>query len=489
MDQYKDIRYYYVEEGLSERAIARKLGISRNTVKKYKDGAVVPGQRQAAVRQSPVTGPVRQIVSGYLLEDAGAPAKQKQTAKRIWIRLKAEHNFQGSYSTIRALVRELKGTSQVYIPLQFDPGQAAQVDWGTAYAYIAGVKTKVQLFCMRLCNSGAIFVMAFPTQRYESLLAGHVEAFKFFSGVPRTLIYDNMRTVVKEGWGKHVKEEQAPFKLLKAHYVFGTRFCNPRSGNEKGLVENLVGFSRRNVMAPVPKVQSFAVLNAELLKHCLAYAKEHKIESRPAPVSTMLEIERQHLLPLPQALFDPAITTTAKVNRSALIRYDNSYYSVPARFVSQRLTVKAYSLRIELWYRGEKVALHQRSYEQNSYTYCLEHYLPVLEKKTRAARDAAPVKQSVDERIRNFGERLTDKDFVAVLKLAVDYGETAVIEAIELVASHNQYSYETVRFQLLQAINPTEIAQPIKVNSTLPTVQPVDLNQYDVLYRTVATNE
>ena len=96
VDQYKDIRYYYVEEGLSERAIARKLGISRNTVKKYKDGAVVPGQRQAAVRQSPVTGPVRQIVSGYLLEDAGAPAKQKQTAKRIWIRLKAEHNFQGS---------------------------------------------------------------------------------------------------------------------------------------------------------------------------------------------------------------------------------------------------------------------------------------------------------------------------------------------------------------------------------------------------------
>lgn len=489
VDQYKDIRRYYVEEGLSERAIAKLMGVSRNTVRKYKDGAVLPGQRKTAVRESPVTGPIREIVARYLEEDQGAPAKQKQTAKRIWTRLPVEHGFQGAYSTVRALVRELKGTSRAYIPLQFDPGQAAQVDWGTAYAHIAGVKTKVQLFCMRLCNSGAIYVMAFPTQRYESLLAGHVEAFKFFSGVPRTLIYDNMRTVVKEGWGKHVKKEQAPFKLLKAHYVFGTRFCNPNSGNEKGLVENLVALARRNVMSPMPKVESYAELNKLLLAHCVAYADEHKIENRPAPVGKMLEIERRHMLPLPEAMFDPAIAATAKVNRYALVRYDNSYYSVPARFAGQKLTVKAYPLRIEVWCKGERIALHQRTYEQNSYTYCIEHYLPVLEKKIRAVRDAAPVRQSVNESIRTFGEKLVDKDFVAVLKLAVDYGETAVIKAIEVVASHDQYSYEAVRFQLLQAINPTEIAKPIKVDSTLPTVRPVDLSQYDALYKAVATNE
>ncbi len=123
------------------------------------------------------------------------------------------------------------------------------------------------------------------------------------------------------------------------------------------------------------------------------------------------------------------------------------------------------------------------------YLVTIDHYLPVLEKKTRAVRDAAPVKQSVDERIRAFGEKLVDKDFVAVLKLAVEYGETAVIQAIELVASHNQYNYEAVRFQLLQTINPTKTAQPIKVSSTLPTVQPVDLSQYDVFYRAVGTNE
>jgi len=127
VDQYQNIRRYYAEEGLSERAIARLLGISRNTVSKYKSGEVLPGQRKQATRSSPVTGPVREIVLGYLAENESSPAKQQQHAKRIFDRLRIEHGFQGAYSTIRALVKELRGKSQVYIPLEFDPGQTAQV--------------------------------------------------------------------------------------------------------------------------------------------------------------------------------------------------------------------------------------------------------------------------------------------------------------------------------------------------------------------------
>lgn len=487
MDLYKDIRRYHEEEGLSERAIARLLGISRNTVRKYKAGAAMPGERKPTERKSPVTEPVRGIVLGYLAENDGAPAKQKQHAKRIWDRLRVEHGFQGAYSTVRALVRELKGTSQVYIPLQFDPGQAAQVDWGSAWAYIGGKKTKVELFCMRLCNSGSIFVMAFPTQRYESFLEGHVQAFEFFSGVPRTLIYDNLRTAVKEGWGKHVKEEQAPFKLLRAHHVFSTRFCNPRSGNEKGLVENLVSLCRRNVMAPMPKVASFAELNETLHRYCEAYL-DHKIQSRPEPVGKMLLVEQKHMLSLPQKRFDPAMTVTAKVNRHALVRYDKIYYSVPARLAGQVLTVKAYPLRVEVWHKGEKVAQHQRSYEQNHVEYRIEHYIPVLERKTRAVHDAAPVKRDVDKRIRAFGERLPDKDFVAVLKLAVDHGQAAVMSAIERAAGNEQYTYEAVRFQLLQDQNPTTHTPTIPVDPLLPTVKAVDLSQYDTLCKWAANN-
>ena len=240
---------------MSERAIAKHLGISRNTVAKYKDGAIIPGQREPLERKSPVTGPIEEIVLGYLAEDQSAPSKQKHTAKRIYERLCQEHGFTGGDSTVRVLVRKLRGTAQVYIPLQFDPGSAGQVDWGSAYVYLDGVKTKIELFCMRLCNSGGIFVMAFPTQRYESFFEGHVQALEFFGGAPKTLIYDNLRTAVKEGWGKHVKEQQTPFKLLMAHYVVSTRFCNPGKGNEKGLVENLVSLCRRNAMVHVPRVK------------------------------------------------------------------------------------------------------------------------------------------------------------------------------------------------------------------------------------------
>lgn len=488
MDQYQDIRRYHAEEGLSERAIAKLLGISRNTVSKYKNGEVIPGQRKRTTRLSPVTGPVREIVSGYLAENESSPVKQRQHAKRIWDRLRVEHGFQGAYSTIRALVRELKGTTQAYIPLQFDPGQAAQVDWGSAYAYIGGARTKIEVFCMRLCNSGGIFVMAYPTQRYESFLDGHVQAFSFFSGVPRTLIYDNLRTAVKAGWGKNVREEQAPFRLLKAHYVFGTRYCNPRAGNEKGLVENLVSLCRKNVLSPVPRVASFEELNATLRTYCLAYL-EHKIQSRPEPVGQMLRVEQQHMLTLPVTPFDPAIVAIHDVNRYSLVRHDGCSYSVPVKLVGQTATVKAYPLSIEIWHKGEKAAVHQRSYQPGHIAYKVEHYLPVLERKPRAVRDAAPVKRDVGERIRAFGEKLSDKDFVAVLKLAVDHGQDAVLQAIEQAQAQGQHTFEAVRFQLLQERNPTVSLSTVPVDPALPGVKAVDLRQYDVLCKGVANNE
>lgn len=488
MDQYQDIRRYYAEEGLSERAIAKLLGISRNTVSKYKNGEVLPGQRKQATRSSPVTGPVREIVLGYLAENESSPAKQQQHAKRIFDRLRIEHGFQGAYSTIRALVKELRGKSQVYIPLEFDPGQAAQVDWGSAYAYIGGVRTKVELFCMRMCNSGSIFVRAYPTQRYESFLDGHVQAFSFFAGVPRTLIYDNLRTAVKKGWGKNVREEQAPFRLLRAHYVFRSRYCNPRAGNEKGLVENLVSLSRRNVLSPAPRVSSFDELNETLRTYCLAYL-DHKIQNRPEPVGQLLQVEQQHMLPLPITPFDPAIAVTNKANRYSLVRHDNCYYSIPVRLAGQVITVKAYPLRIELWHKGEMVAEHQRSYQQSHIQYKVEHYLPALERKPRAARDAAPVKRNVSRSILAFGEGLSDKDFVAVLKLTVDHGEDAVLRAIEQVTAQGRHSAEAVRFQLMQDRNPSIPLTTVPVDPALPGVRPVDLSQYDVLCKGAATDE
>ena len=127
-EQYEDIRRLHKSEGLSGRRIVKLLGISRDTVSRYNNGEIVPGQRKPSERESPVTGPVKEMVLGYLAEDQAAPPKQKHTAKRIYERLCQEHGFTGAGSTIWALVRELRGTMWVSIPLQFDSGAAGQVD-------------------------------------------------------------------------------------------------------------------------------------------------------------------------------------------------------------------------------------------------------------------------------------------------------------------------------------------------------------------------
>lgn len=191
MSLYEQVRYLYGVEKLSQRAIARKLSISRNTVKRYCQGENVPWETKGRQYRRRVTGPVEEVVREWLAQDRTAPPKQRHTAERIYQRLVEEYGFAGASSTIRKLVRELRlEDTKAFIPLEFDPGEAAQVDWGEAVAYIDGQRTRVQIFCYRLCYSSAFYVAAFPAQRTEFFLAGHLQAFSFFGGVPRRLIYD-----------------------------------------------------------------------------------------------------------------------------------------------------------------------------------------------------------------------------------------------------------------------------------------------------------
>jgi len=248
VDQYQLIRHLFAVEGLSQREIARRLGISRNTVARYCEGRNVPWEGRFVENRNPraITPEVEAFVRRCLGEDKETnQPKQKHTAKRIYDRLCTEIGFRGGESTIRRLVREMKAKlPQVYLPLAFAPGEAAQADWGAGAVVMNGRKITANLFCIRLCFSCAPFVVAYPSQREEVFLEAHREAFEFFSGVPRALIYDNLKTAVKEGWGKTAREQEK-FLAFRAHYAYESRFCNLRKSHEKGLVENLVGYSRR----------------------------------------------------------------------------------------------------------------------------------------------------------------------------------------------------------------------------------------------------
>lgn len=266
---YKQIRKMRLD-GMSQRQIAATLHISRNTVKKYWDGDSIPWERKDYSREASVlTEDVVAFVRRCLDEDAQFKSrKQHHTAKRIYDRLVAERGFTGGETTIRRLVKELREKSQeAFVPLIFPAGDALQIDWGEATVYLSGVKTTVNLFCARLCYSGAPMVLAYRRQNEESFLDALVQVFRYFSGVPKRVIFDNGKVAVKDGFGAHARK-QAGYAALAAHYGFEAVFCNPASGNEKGLVEGLVGYIRRNVCVPVPKAESVEDLNRMLQEMC-----------------------------------------------------------------------------------------------------------------------------------------------------------------------------------------------------------------------------
>jgi len=233
VDQYKVIRHLYAVEGQSIRSISKTLGISRNTVKRYCLGEILPWEKRPKAERPKkvITEDVKEFVNQCFEQDKLAPKKQHHTARRIYERLRDEKGFMGAEPTVRYLVSRLRPKDpEVYIPLAFSPGEAAQIDWGAATVCIAGERTTAHLFCVRLCYSCAPFVMAFPVEREETFLEAHRMAFTYFGGVARTLAYDNLKTAVKEGWGKFAKEQDALI-AFRAHYAYETWYCNRSEGH------------------------------------------------------------------------------------------------------------------------------------------------------------------------------------------------------------------------------------------------------------------
>ena len=282
MEIYKQIRKMRLE-GMSQRQIAATLHISRNTVKKYWDGNSVPWERKVYSRQPCIlTREVVAFVKKCLEEDSRSKSKkQHHTAKRIYDRLVAEWGFTGGETTVRRLVKELREKQQeAFVPLAFPPGDALQIDWGEATVYLEGVKTTVNLFCARLCYSDAPIVLAYRRQNEESFLDAPVRVFQYFGGVPKHVIFDNGKVAVKDGFGAHARK-QAGYAALAAHYGFEAVFCNPASGNEKGLVEGLIGYIRRNACVPIPKAETIEDLNLMLEKKGIKYLSHQIQEKRP----------------------------------------------------------------------------------------------------------------------------------------------------------------------------------------------------------------
>jgi transposase len=254
VELYARVRHACHVEGVSQREAARRFGIDPKTVAKMLRHAVPPGYRRTKPPARPRLGAFTAAVDAILEADRAAPPKQRHTAKRIWQRLRDEHGFAGGYTTVKDYVRERRcRMREVFVPLAHPPGHA-QVDFGEAVAVIGGERCKVHLFCLDLPHSDACFVRAYPAERIEAFLDGHVAAFAFLGGVPRSILYDNTRLAVARILGAGERVRTRAFAELQSHHLFLDRFGRPG----KGKVEGLVGYARRNFLVPVPDVPGFA---------------------------------------------------------------------------------------------------------------------------------------------------------------------------------------------------------------------------------------
>src|ERR1700704_268716 len=162
---------------------------------------------------------------------------------------------------------------EVFVPLAHPPGHA-QVDFGECFGVIGGVRMKLHVFCFDLPHSDARFIKAYPAETTEAFLDGHVSAFAFFSGVPLSILYDNLKIAVARILGDGKRQRTRAFTELVSHYLFEDRFGRPGKGNDKGKVEALVKYSRANFLTSVPHAPSFEAVNAALELRCCARQAE-----------------------------------------------------------------------------------------------------------------------------------------------------------------------------------------------------------------------
>jgi transposase len=404
----------------------------------------------------------RARIEQWMESDKTAPPKQRHTAQRMFERLRDEHQFAGDEGTVRRFVAKLRAQQpqEAFMPLVFEAGEEAQVDWGEAKIIDNGTLRTVQLFCMRLSHSKASFVYPYERATMEAFLDGHVRAFEFFGGVPRRLAYDNLKSAVTHvGRGRERKLNER-FVQLRSFYLFETRFCNIESGNEKGDVENLVKRSQRTYLTPVPEVTGIAELAEKLEGDCRRDLQ--KVDDRQTQCrGELLEKERTSFLPLPWVPMRACREEATRASKQLLVRFDGNDYSVPTQHAHAACVVRGFVDRVEIEVNHEQVAVHARSYGQGEFVLDPLHYLKLLERKPGSLDNARPFKGalSTNSGQAQWGDELASmrkeleyrqpggagtREFIEILQLALAHPMEALKGAVGVCVNRRAYSVAAV---------------------------------------------
>ncbi|MGB9107085.1 MAG: IS21 family transposase [Telluria sp.] len=456
VDVYARVRRAVLVEGKSRRAVAREFGLARKTVSKMLEYSLPRGYRRQKPIRRPKLGPWLGVIDAILEDDQKRPKKQRHTAKRIFERLRAERGYTGGYTIVKDYVHARKiGGQEMFVPLTHTPGEG-QADFGQAVVVIAGVECKAHYFVMDLPHSDDCFMQAFPAETTEAFLEGHVRAFAYFSAVPTRILYDNTALAVARILGDGERQKTRAFSELQSHYLFAEKFGRPGKGNDKGKIENLVGYARRNFLVPIPHVSSWEELNTQLEADC-RQRRQRRLRGHTETIAERFERDCAAMLPLPAAPYEACEKVTARVSSLSLVRYRTNDYSVPTEYGHCQVLVKGYVHRVEIVCGSEVIARHERSYERETAVYDPLHYLALLEHKSRALDQAAPLagwqlpecfaqlRRLLEARLKKHAAR----EYIQVLRLLETFAVEEVTAAVADALRLGTISFDAVRHLVL----------------------------------------
>lgn len=389
MEQWARVRRKILVDGQSKRSVMSEEGLHWESLQKMLSHSRPPGYRRVSKRVRKIDAYVewiRQIME----TDREVPRKQRHTAKRIFDRLKTERGYCGGYTAVKEVVAEIKVMkSEVFVPLSHHPGEA-QVDFGHALVSVNGSLRKCPFFVMSLPYSDAFYVQVFERECTETFWEGHVRAFRYFEAVPSRISYDNSTVAVAQMLGGRQRKLTDGFLQLQSHYLFEEHFCLAARGNEKGVVEGMVRYTRSNFLVPVPQVRSLDELNARLEQSCRDDLKR-RLRGQGQRKAELLIEDVAAMRQLPCVAFEASRVQATRASNLSLVRFDCNDYSVPVRCAHREVVVKGDCESVRIYHQDQLIAGHRRIWEKEQVRFDPVHYLALLERKPGALDFARPL--------------------------------------------------------------------------------------------------
>ncbi len=484
---YAQIRRLFYAEHWRLNTIAAQLGVHHDTVQR-----VVESERflrtGTLVRPSaldPYKAFIRTTLEQY----------PRLRATRLWAMVR-ERGYPGSVIQVQRYVRTVRpaARSEAYLRLETMPGEQAQVDWGFfGKLRVGSTLRSLVCFVFVLAWSRACYARFALDQTLESFLRGHVEAFAALQGVPRIILYDNLKSVVLERVGDHIRFHPRLLEFA-GHYHYAPQPCAPYRGNEKGRAERFISFLRHAFFAARP-FRSVADLNAQLARWIAEVAHARPVPGRREQrVAEALAAEQPRLLPLPEHPFPCQLLRVVTSGKTPYIRFDGNDYSIPHPLIRRPLTLVAAEDRVRILDGTTEVARHPRSYDRGQRIEDDAHLAALVAEKRRAhelrgrdrVRQACSHADAFLEALARRGEPLT-RSTTQLLRLLDQVGATALDTALGEALTRGALSAVSVAHILDHRRRARRLPPPVDV--VLPDdprvrdlrVTPHALSAYDTL--------